>query len=145
MGSLRVWQDWETSLLLFTFMHWRRKWQPTAVFLPGESQGQRSLVGCCLWGRTESDMTEVTQQQQQQQYYPAGPWWLSLFIYSFGCAGLNCSIQALSCDRWNLVPWAGIKPRTPPLGVWNLNHWTNWEVSVHRDTFPHCCIVFPSL
>ena len=29
---------------------WRRKWQPTPVFLPGESQGQRSLVGCCLWG-----------------------------------------------------------------------------------------------
>ena len=44
----------------FPFMHWRRKWQPTPVFLPGESQGQGSLVGCCLWGRTESDMTEVT-------------------------------------------------------------------------------------
>ena len=41
-------------------MHWRRKWQPTPVFLPGESQGQRSLVGCCLWGHTESGMTEVT-------------------------------------------------------------------------------------
>ena len=50
----------------FTFMHWRRKWQPTPVFLPGESQGRRSLMGCHLWGRTESDMTEVTQQQQQQ-------------------------------------------------------------------------------
>ena len=45
---------------LFTFMHWRRKWQPTPVFLPGESQGQGSLVGCCLWGRTESDTTEAT-------------------------------------------------------------------------------------
>ena len=47
------------------FMHWRRKWQPTPVFLPGESQGQRSLVGCRLWGRTELNMTEATQQQQQ--------------------------------------------------------------------------------
>ena len=47
-------------------MHWRRKWQPTPVFLPGESQGQGSLVGCCLWGHTESDMTEATQQQKQQ-------------------------------------------------------------------------------
>ena len=47
--------------------HWRRKWQPTPVFLPGESQGWGSLVGCCLWGRTESDTTEATQQQQQQQ------------------------------------------------------------------------------
>ena len=52
-----------TSLSLFTFMHWRRKWQPTPVFLPGESQGWGSLVGCRLWGRTESDTTEVTQQQ----------------------------------------------------------------------------------
>ena len=45
---------------LFTFMHWRRKWQPTPVFLPGESQGRGSLVGCRLWGRTESDTTEAT-------------------------------------------------------------------------------------
>ena len=40
-------------------MHWRRKWQPTPVFVPGESQGGRGLVGCRLWGRTESDTTEV--------------------------------------------------------------------------------------
>ena len=44
----------------FTFMHWRRKWQPTPVFLPAESQGLGSLVGCCLLGRTESDTTEAT-------------------------------------------------------------------------------------
>ena len=60
MGSLRVRRDWATSLSLFIFMHWRRKWQPTPVFLPGESQGWGSLVGCHLWGRTESDMTEAT-------------------------------------------------------------------------------------
>ena len=60
MGLLRVGHDSVTSLSLFTFMHWRRKWQPTPVFLPGESQGRRSLVGCRLWGRTESDMTEAT-------------------------------------------------------------------------------------
>ena len=51
MGSLRVGHDWATLLSLFTFMHWRRKWHPTPVFLPGESQGWRSLVGCRLWGR----------------------------------------------------------------------------------------------
>ena len=44
----------------FTFLHWRRKWRPTPVFLPGESQGRESLVGCRLWGHTELDMTEVT-------------------------------------------------------------------------------------
>ena len=60
MGSLRVGHYWGISLSLFTFMHRRRKWQPTPVFLPGESQGQGSLVGCHLWGRTESDMTEAT-------------------------------------------------------------------------------------
>ena len=60
MGLLRVGHNWAASLSLFTFMHWRRKWQPTPVFLPGESQGQRSLVGCRLWGRTKSDTTEAT-------------------------------------------------------------------------------------
>ena len=60
MGSLRVRHDWATSLSLFAFMHWRRKRQPTPVFLPGESQGRGSLVGCRLWGHTESDTTEAT-------------------------------------------------------------------------------------
>ena len=54
------------SNFTFTSMHWRRKWQPTPVFLPGESQGRGSLVGCCLWGRAESDTTEVTWRRQQQ-------------------------------------------------------------------------------
>ena len=66
MGSLRIGHDRATSLSLFIFMHWRRKWQPTPVFLPGESQGQGSLVGGRLWGHTESNTTEATQQQQQQ-------------------------------------------------------------------------------
>ena len=68
MGSGRVGHKWETSLSLFTLMRWRRKWQPTPVFLPGESQGLGSLVGCCLWGRTESDTTKVIWWQQQQQW-----------------------------------------------------------------------------
>ena len=58
----------------FHFHAWRRKWQPTPVFLPGESQGRGSLVGCRLWGRTELDTTEATQQQQH-------------------CALLNCSYR----------------------------------------------------
>ena len=58
MGSRRV--GHLLSNFTFTFMHWRRKWQPTPVFLPGESQGQGSLVGCRLWGHTELDTTEVT-------------------------------------------------------------------------------------
>ena len=49
MGSPRVGCNWATSLSLFSFMHWRRKWQPTPVFLPGESQGRGSLVGGRPW------------------------------------------------------------------------------------------------
>ena len=59
MGSRRVGHD-STSFSLFIFLHWRRKWQPTPVFLPGESQGWGSLLGCRLWGPTESDTTEAT-------------------------------------------------------------------------------------
>ena len=55
LGSLSL-----TRLRDFTFMHRRRKWQPTPVFFPGESQGWGILVGCRLWGHTESDMTAVT-------------------------------------------------------------------------------------
>ena len=46
------------SNFTFTFMHWRRKWQPTPVFLPRESQGQGSLLG--YHGVAELDTTEVT-------------------------------------------------------------------------------------
>ena len=62
MGSLRVGHDWETSLSLFTFMHWRRKWQPTPVFLPGESQGRWSLMGCPSMGshRVGHDWSDLT-------------------------------------------------------------------------------------
>ena len=53
MGLLRVGHNWATSLSLFTFMHWRRKWQPTPVFLPGESQGRVSLVAA-VYGVSQS-------------------------------------------------------------------------------------------
>ena len=74
-GSRRVRHDWATSLSHFTFMHWRRKWQPTPVFLPGESQG---------WGRIESDTTEVTQQQQQQRWVFFAALWHSPIVESGG-------------------------------------------------------------
>ena len=58
-------------------MHWKRKWQPTPVFLPGEFQGWGSLVGCRLWSHTESETTEVTQQQQQHTY-------IHIWVTTFG-------------------------------------------------------------
>ena len=59
-GVAKSWTWLSNFTLLFTFMHWKRQWQPTPVFLPGESQGRGSLVGCHLWGRTELDTTEAT-------------------------------------------------------------------------------------
>ena len=53
MGSHRVGHDWVTSLSLFTFMHWRRKWQPIPVFLPGESQG-RGACWAAAYGVAQS-------------------------------------------------------------------------------------------
>ena len=61
MGSLRVGHNWATSLSLFTFMDWRRKWQPTPLFLPGESQGQgvwwAAVYGVAQSGTQLSDFT----------------------------------------------------------------------------------------
>ena len=95
MGSWRVRHDWATSLSLFTFMHWRRKWQPTPVLLPGKSHGRRSLVGCSPWGCEESDATERLH-----------------FHFSFSCIGegndnsLQCSCLENPRDRgaW----WAAV-------------------------------------
>ena len=53
-------RTWLKGLSMHACMHWRRKWQPTPLSLPGESQGWRSLVGCCLWDHTELDKTEAT-------------------------------------------------------------------------------------
>ena len=64
----QVTKSW-TWLSNFTFTHWRRKWQPTPVFLPRESQGWGSLVGCRLWSRTESATTEATWQPQQHAVF----------------------------------------------------------------------------
>jgi len=73
-------------------MHWRRKWQPTPVFLPGESQGRESLVGCRLWGCTESDTTETTHQQQQQVWVEIGA---DLFPFQKAAVSLGFLLQKL--------------------------------------------------
>ena len=69
MGSQRVGHDWMTSLSLFTFMRWRRKWQPTPVFLPGKSHGQSSLVGYSPWGSQTIRRDLATKQQYNYGTY----------------------------------------------------------------------------
>ena len=71
---------------------------PTPVFLPGESQGQGSLVGCCLWSRTELDTTEATQQQQQRaRGFPGG-------------ASVESAHECRRHKRFGFYPWVGKIP-----------------------------------
>ena len=116
MGSRRVRHDWVTSLSLLTFMHWRRKWQPTPIFLPGESQGRRSLVGCRLWGRTESDTTERLH-----------------FRFSLSCIGeRNDNPLQYSClenPRDGGAWWAAVS------GVAQSRTRLKWLSSSSRDTY----------
>ena len=87
MGLLRVGHDWATSFSLFTFMHCRRKWQPTPVFLPGESQGQRSLVGCRLWGhRVRHDWSNLAAAAAAAvigHLFPPMQIWFYSFLFLF--------------------------------------------------------------
>ena len=96
MGSRRVGHDWASSLWLFTFMHWKRKWQPTPVFLPGESQGRGSLVGCRPWGRTESDTTEATEQQQLYRR----PWCCSSRAVTLSLTSWVSILVSMPCWIW---------------------------------------------
>ena len=99
MGSLGVGHDWVTSLSLFSFMHWRRKWQPTPVFLPGESQGQGSLVGCHLWGRRVGhDWSNLA----------AAAWWTKTAIIH-AIMELICSRRDSNyrCVCVSEIPWVG--------------------------------------
>ena len=73
MGSQSVGHDWGTSLSLFTFIHWRRKWQPTPVFLPGESQGWGEPVG----------LPSMGSQSQTRLKWLSMPNFISLFLFSF--------------------------------------------------------------
>ena len=78
---------------------WRRKWQPIPVFLPGESQGQRRLVGCHLWGCTELDTTEVT---QRQQIWLASIWYRCVESVFPKEVGLPFSFLMPSCSFFSL-------------------------------------------
>ena len=94
-----------TQLSDFTFMHWKRKWQPTPVFLPGESQGQGSLVSYHLWGRTVghdwSDLAAATTGE-------GIPRWLSskricLTTQEMQRCGFDLYVRKTSC-KWQPTP-----------------------------------------
>ena len=126
MRSLRVGHDWATSLSLFTFLHWRRKWQPTPVFLPGESQGRGSLVGCRLWGRTVghdwSNLADLAVLRTRHCFK-----YLTIIIF---LKNIDLFLQALveacrtfRCGMWDPVP----QPGPPVLRAQSLSCWTTRE------------------
>ena len=78
---------------------WRRKWQPSPVFLPGKSHGQRSLVCYSSWGHKESDMTEVTERSN------------ILKVFQEQKVGTDTSVTLVYLGRpwyhilWKRLPW----------------------------------------
>ena len=93
----------------FLFILDSRQQQPTPVLLPGESHGRRSLVGCRLWGRTESDMTEAT---QQQHYQPIVQLDEPLLLWR-ACV----HVQSLSRVRLFATPWTVARQAPLSMGL----------------------------
>ena len=107
MGLLRVRHDWETSLSLFTFMHWRRKWQPTPVFLPRESQG-RGAWWAAVYGVTQSR----TQLKRLSSSSSKLCWtWFSNYLGLFVCS-LTWHVQILVSKG---APCLSLRPSHQPL------------------------------
>ena len=138
MGSQRVGHDWATSLSLFTSMHWRRKWQPTPVVLPGESHGwgkipwTGSLVGCHLWGRTESDTTEglssnssSAQTSGRINWNPWGPAHTSLILCIRNVSFSSHFTMHFSCHTD--ISFRGKKSQCTFGGFRWLLHFINWQ------------------
>ena len=117
MGLLEVGHNWETWLSLFTFMHWKRKWQPTPVFLPGESQGWGRLVGCRLWGCTESDQTRLKQlsstEIQTEEKQAVDVCFLSCFL------SIWFSFLLARCRRESVLTLKGIDMKSGLFFIFN--------------------------
>ena len=114
MGSLRVRHDWATSLSLFTVMHWRRKWQPTPVFLPGESQGWGSLVGGHMEShRVGHDWSDLAAAAEAVNMYCAG----MLFSLKISCLEMK---SAIIWRFWKHNEW------------WENLLWIIWSLEIKR-------------
>ena len=110
MESLRVRHDWVTSLPLFTFMHWRRKWQPTPVFLPGESQG-RGAWWAAVYG--------VAQSQTRLKGLSSS----SGRIIQSGFSSVQ-SVQSLSHVRLLAASWTAPYQAPPSMGFARQEYWS---------------------
>ena len=158
MGWWRVRHDWASSLSLFTFMNWRRKWQPTPVLLPGESQGWGSLMGCCLWGHIVLPSSAPCYEPPGlrapvchwgewrcllsfYQLFPLGPfcifksmrWWCSIFHLMKSC---TCGVEIFPLRGQVLVRWISFWVCADSLNArvgWGQGAFT--EIHCHVDGF----------
>ena len=124
MGSLRVRHDWAASLSLFTFMHWRRKWQPTPVFLPGEFHGQRSLVGYKPMGLQKAGHNQATNTLTFKHVigWAAKLWFL--------LRSLPLEQEGISGAHLRAVPWEKL---FATYTLWNVFHSINWLRRSNND------------
>ena len=116
-GVAKSWTRLSDSLSLFTFMHWRRKWQSTPVFLPGESQGWGSLVGCRLWGCTELDQLKWLSSSSSNI-----PLWcvcmcvcvcVCVYIYTYVLAIVNSAAMNIEVHvSFKIMTLSGYVPRS---------------------------------
>ena len=116
MRSLRIGHDWVTSLSLFTFMHWRRKWQPIPVFLPGESQGPGEPGGLLStgWQRVGHDWSDLATAAAAH------------VLFQFSSVQFSCSVVSDALQPHELQharppcpsPTPGIYSNSCPLSQW---------------------------
>ena len=99
LGLLRIGHDWMTSLSLFTFMHWRRKWQPTPVFLPEESQGR---------GAWRTAVYGVAQSQTWLKWLSSSRFVCESFPH--GASGKEPACQYRRQKRCGYDPWVWTIP-----------------------------------
>ena len=108
MGSLGVGHDWVTSLSLFTFMHWRRTWQPTPVFLPGESQGQEAWWAAAYGvAQSQTQLKRLSSSSSSNHLISLSPGSFSFALQRAGgrslahlyvCECAACALQRTLCS-----------------------------------------------
>ena len=141
-------------------MHWRRKWQPIPVFLPGESQGRGSLVGCNLWGHTELDTTEQLhfhfslscigegngnplQCSCLENPRDGGAWWAAIYgVTQSGTRLKRLSSSSILKSRNIILPTKVhlVKAMAFPVVMYGCESWTIKKVDSRRiDAFKIWC------